>query len=113
MLLLAVGTYRGVWDAVRATQVMLLGALMLTSTAHPWYLLWPLALLPLRWSWTLWVASLVLPWSYLAATWLGPAYPQPLVAGVEWGVVWGVAAGEVGWWMYRRRPGRSLRSQPA
>jgi hypothetical protein len=44
----------------------LLAALLVSSTVHPWYLLWPLALLPLRFSPATWVWSLTVPLSYVA-----------------------------------------------
>ena len=57
----------------RAAVTYLFAGVCLSSTAHPWYLLWALALLPVAWSagptvvaWAVWVASLTLGWSYAA-----------------------------------------------
>ena len=51
-------------DIWRVSMLYLLAAVLVTSTAHPWYVLWTLALLPLRFSLALWVLSATLPWSY-------------------------------------------------
>ena len=48
---------------------------LLSSTAHPWYLLWTLALIPIRFSPALWVFSLTVTLSYAAH--LNPAEYQP------------------------------------
>lgn len=55
----------------RASMTYLFALVCLSSTAHPWYLLWALALLPVAWSAgrtivgpAVWVASLTLAWSY-------------------------------------------------
>jgi hypothetical protein len=64
-------------EAITATRVLLLAALLLSTTAWPWYLLWAFALFPLRPSPALWVASLTMSWSYVV---LGDV--------VEWTVPW-------------------------
>lgn len=51
-------------DLVKAARDTLLAGLLLSTTCFPWYLLWALALGPMRMSWTLWVFSLTLPWGY-------------------------------------------------
>ncbi len=51
-----------VWAACR---VVLLSMVLLSSTAHPWYLLWALVLLPRAPSPAVWIASLTLPWGYV------------------------------------------------
>ena len=43
-----------------------LAALLFSSTVHPWYLLWLLALLPFCFSLPAWVFSLTISWSYVA-----------------------------------------------
>lgn len=53
-------------DLWRAAGAYLLAALLLSSTAHPWYALWPLAILPIRFSPVTWVLSLTIAWSYQA-----------------------------------------------
>lgn len=62
----------------RAATTFFFAMVCLSSTVHPWYLLWALALLPVSWSAArtfvgpaVWVASLTLPWSY--AAWLNVA----------------------------------------
>ena len=37
---------------------------LLTTTAHPWYLLWGFALVPMANNWVIWTLSLTLPWGY-------------------------------------------------
>lgn len=51
-------------DAKAASRAFLFAAVLLTPTAHPWYLLWAFALWPVVPSPALWVATLTLPWSY-------------------------------------------------
>jgi hypothetical protein len=51
-------------DAWLDAAVIFLAMVLLSPTAHPWYLLWALALLPIARSGTVWVASLTLPWGY-------------------------------------------------
>ncbi len=66
-------------DAVTAAMAFLFAAVLLSSTAHPWYLLWALALLPIRpGAWfapAIWVASLTMAWSYAAV--LDVAFKPP------------------------------------
>ena len=42
----------------------MLASLLMTSTCHPWYLIWLIALLPLHFSKASWVWSLTIVWSY-------------------------------------------------
>ncbi len=49
------------WTAAR---IVLLVMVLLSPTAHPWYLLWALALMPMSPSPALWILSLTLPWGY-------------------------------------------------
>jgi hypothetical protein len=51
-----------VWDAAR---VLLLAMLLFSTTAHPWYLLWAFALLPIAPSPTIWIASLTMLGTYM------------------------------------------------
>ncbi len=53
-------------DAARSAGAFLLASLLLSSTVHPWYLLWALALLPLWFSLPMWVFSLTIAASYFA-----------------------------------------------
>ena len=51
-----------VWAGCR---VVLLAMVLFSSTAHPWYLLWALVLMPRAPSPAVWIASLTLPWGYV------------------------------------------------
>ncbi|MCZ6734535.1 MAG: glycosyltransferase 87 family protein [Planctomycetota bacterium] len=53
---------RDVWGGSR---MILFAMVLLSPTAHPWYLLWSLALMPMTRSGALWIASLTLPWGYV------------------------------------------------
>ncbi|MCH8165450.1 MAG: hypothetical protein IH889_07570 [Planctomycetes bacterium] len=53
---------RDVWGGSR---MILFAMVLLSPTAHPWYLLWSLALMPMTRSPALWIASLTLPWGYV------------------------------------------------
>lgn len=76
------------FDAWRACMVYLLAALLLSSTAHPWYLLWALALLAIRFNPALWAFSLTVSCSYVALADL-ETYRVPLWAKcVEYGPVY-------------------------
>jgi hypothetical protein len=64
---------RDVW---RGTAAMLVAVVLCTTTAHPWYLLWALALFPMANLLTIWVLSLTLPLGYAVFTTLGrPDWP--------------------------------------
>ena len=84
LVLLGVGVYRR-WNLWTLSATFLLGALLLSSTAHPWYLLWVLAVIPLLGpelsrevaapmdlSWAsmiraaAWMFSLTISWSYVS-----------------------------------------------
>jgi hypothetical protein len=51
-------------DLWRDTVTIFVAMVLLSPTAHPWYLLWALVLVPIAPSPTAWVASLTLPWGY-------------------------------------------------
>ena len=102
-----VAAARGV-DAARIGLAVPLAALLLATTVHPWYLLWPLSLAPLvgaaagargrRWPPELagvWVWALTVPIAYVA--WLDPSGYQvragfrvleygPVLAAIVWGL---------------------------
>lgn len=46
-------------------RVILLAMVLFSSTAHPWYLLWALALAPVAMSPAVWIASLTISWGYV------------------------------------------------
>mgnify|MGYP006270603471 CR=1 FL=1 len=86
----------------------LLAALLLSSTVHPWYVLWPLALLPLSRGVATWVLSLTVTASY--AAWLsleaGGSYAVPAwLRWLEYGPVYAALA--VSGWLAIRARGRS------
>jgi hypothetical protein len=63
-------------DVWRGTAAMLVAVVLCTTTAHPWYLLWALALFPMANLMTVWVLSLTLPLGYAVFTTLGrPDWP--------------------------------------
>ena len=107
----------------RAAMTYFFTLICVSSTAHPWYLLWALALLPVSWAAgrtlvgpAVWVASLTLAWSY--AAWLNLAATgeyQP-TAATRW-LVWTpvYAAVVAGAWVLlsgqrRRRRGKRRRA---
>jgi hypothetical protein len=67
-------------DTWNATRIMLTAMVLLSPAAHPWYLLWALALVPMAFGSAAWVASLTLVWGYAA---LGHVTPE---GTAEWGV---------------------------
>lgn len=48
------------------TRIIFFAMVLLSPAAHPWYLLWALAMMPMAPSPAVWVASLTLPWGYAA-----------------------------------------------
>jgi hypothetical protein len=67
------------WRGVTAT---LLALTLCSTTCHPWYLLWALALFPMHGrSWALWMYSLTIPWGYIVF-----AAGKGHALGVEWTV---------------------------
>lgn len=58
----------GVWlrgrDAWRDASIIFLAMVLISPTAHPWYLLWAFVLFPVAPVRSVWIASLTLPWGY-------------------------------------------------
>ncbi len=88
-----IGLMRSRLDLIAATRTLLFATVLLSTTAHPWYALWALALLPIAPSVSLWIASLTLTFGYAAlvepATWDIPAWVYvvaylPVYAAVAW-----------------------------
>ncbi len=52
------------WGLWRVACVYLFAALLLSSTVYPWYLLWALAFVSIRFGLGVWVFSLTITWSY-------------------------------------------------
>lgn len=61
-LLACMWRYR--WSAGRALGFVLLGYLLFCPQVYPWYVLWPLALVPLAFNAGTWALSLSVLWSY-------------------------------------------------
>lgn len=53
-------------NPARPAGAFLFASLLVSSTVHPWYLLWALALMPMWFSWPMWVFSLTITLSYVA-----------------------------------------------
>jgi hypothetical protein len=97
-------TLEGHHGLARAIQQFMLAMILLSSTAHPWYLLWALVLMPLHPGAAVWVLSLTLPWGYAvlgdvvawqAPWWVSLAAYTPVAAALAWETVvqWRPAAG--------------------
>ncbi|UCF39611.1 MAG: hypothetical protein JSW43_07620, partial [Gemmatimonadota bacterium] len=61
VILVLLGTKVDAWSAAR---VLLFAMVLFSSTAHPWYLLWALAMMPRAPAAAAWLATLTLPWGY-------------------------------------------------
>lgn len=73
ILLLAIVVRVDLWGVA---QIYLFAGLLLSSTAHPWYLLWAIALVPVRFDAAIWALSLTIGWSYVAL--LSQDYSLPI-----------------------------------
>ncbi len=51
-------------DLLRTAMVFMFASLLLSSTVYPWYLLWALAFVPIRFDLGVWVFGLTIAWSY-------------------------------------------------
>jgi hypothetical protein len=76
-LLLAAFIVLGTWwrvtrDPWRAMRIVLTAMVLLSPAAHPWYLLWALAVTPMAFGPAAWVLSLTLPWGYAALAHVTP-----------------------------------------
>ena len=68
---LVIAVLAGVWwrgppSLWGRTRLIMLAMVLLSPTAHPWYLLWALAMVPMAPGLATWVASLTLSWGYVA-----------------------------------------------
>jgi alpha-1,6-mannosyltransferase len=68
-------------NAARSAGAFLFASLLISSTVHPWYLMWALAFLPLYFSPALWVFSLTIVASYAAHLYPGYRVPAWVVMG--------------------------------
>ncbi len=98
-------------DAMRTAGAFLFASLLVSSTVHPWYLLWALAFLPMYFSPALWVFSLIVTASYAAHFYEGYRVPTWVVV-FEYLPVYGVLTWELWKWI-RNNPTFSGRSQIA
>ena len=81
--------WRARLDVWRSTAALMLAIVLLSTTAHPWYLLWAFALAPLAMSWTLWVYSLTISLGYVVFI-----SGKSSFAGEEWTApIWAELAG--------------------
>lgn len=98
-------------DLWRTGLAFLLAGLLLSSTAHPWYLLWALALVPLRFNGAAWVWSLTITWSYVAL--MRPTFTvPPAVLAFEYAPVYAALAWALARRMHRRRSGHGASRRP-
>ena len=116
-LVVATLRQKDVWQVGLIYMAMMVA---LSSTVHPWYLLWAMGLLPVaragakRWgpfTAGVWAGALALPWGYVA--WLemaaGRGYAMSLGAQTLcWGVI--AAAAAVGWGAHYSRRSKGVPS---
>jgi hypothetical protein len=101
----AVGVYFSRLNAWQATRAILFALVLLTTTAHPWYLLWAFALIPMAMSPGLWIASLTITWGYAVFATIGrPDWPTvpAWVYAIAYGPVYLALVIDFGWsWRHR------------
>lgn len=80
-------------DTWRIAGLYFLWAILLSSTAHPWYLLWALVFIPINFQPATWILSLTISWSYvvlldretyLIPTWIHLAQYLPVYITICW-----------------------------
>ena len=106
---MGIATWRraDLWSAALAC---FFAEVLLSSTVHPWYLLWALAMLPLRFNTAFWTLSWTVTWSY--AAWC-EAIPWDLPVWLLMAIyapVYTLLACQGAYWVWRRgfassRPG--------
>ncbi len=70
---------------------------LLSPSAHPWYVLWALVLLPRAPIWSVWIASLTLPWGYAVLGDVIDWSVPPAVMVAAYAPVYAALAVEVVW----------------
>ena len=89
-------------DIWRVAMIYMFAAILLSTTAHPWYLLWALALVPLRFSVSVWMLSLTITWSYVVwrdvDAWHIPEWLKVMI----YAPVYALIAVELIRWRFRR-----------
>lgn len=103
LIVLVISTLREPANPARPATAFLFSSLLVSSTVHPWYLLWVLALMPMGFSPAFWVFSLTVVASYAAHLYEGYRVPQWVVVG-EYLPVYAVLA----WAMWSRFRGGRL-----
>lgn len=81
LLVLIVTSIRERTNPARPAAAFLFASLLVSSTVHPWYLLWALALMPICFSPAFWVFSLTVTASYAAHLHEGYRVPTWVVIG--------------------------------
>lgn len=97
LIVLVVSTLREPANPARPAAAFLFASLLVSSTVHPWYLLWALALMPICFSPAFWVFSLTVAAAYAAHLHEGYRVPPWVVIGeytpvyvmLGWGVWYG------------------------
>ncbi len=95
LIVLIVSKLREPTNPARPASAFLFASLLVSSTVHPWYLLWALALMPMGFSLAFWVFSLTVAASYAAHLYEGYRVPPwvvigeylPVYAVLGWGVI--------------------------
>jgi len=108
LAVIVVSLARSKGDAARSAGAFLFASLLVSSTVHPWYLLWALAFLPMYFNLPMWVFSLTIAASYAAH--INPdGYRVPgSVAIYEYAPVYGLLVFAAVVWLWRlkvRTPG--------
>ena len=95
-------------DVWQTTTLFLLVSLLCSSTVYPWYLLWVLVLVPIRFDLAVWIFSLTITWSYVVladiASWQVPRWLLIL----EYAPVYGAIA--LSMWLQRRSASCGIRN---
>ncbi len=83
-------------DTWRIAGFYFLWTILLSSTAHPWYLLWALVFIPIIFQPATWILSLTIGWSYVALldretylvpTWIRLAQYLPVYIAICWSLM--------------------------
>lgn len=88
--------------------VFLFMGLLFSSTVYPWYLLWALAMVPIRFDPAVWVFSLTIAWSYSVLGHPTQWHVAPWVLALEYLPVYAVLGWQVIRWFRQRRQGEPV-----
>jgi hypothetical protein len=92
LVVLLIATWR--CELWRAVMIWLFASLLLSSTAHPWYLLWALAFVPIAFSGAVWLWSATIALSYVVLRDVNQWHLPVWVAAVEYVPVYCVLIAE-------------------